>query len=94
MFGKNFDSYREEAQSPLLIAMIENIKAVDSLAQILDVEGLDAILVGPYDLSASLGITAEFDNPLFTSAMAEIITSHNQKILPPVFMLSPHQSLN
>ena len=90
LFGKNFDSYREEAQSPLLIAMIENIKAVDSLVQILDVEGLDAILVGPYDLSASLGITADFDNPLFTSAMAEIITSAQSKnIASGIHVVSP-----
>ena len=50
LFGKHFDAYRVEAQAPLLVAMIENVKAVDDLASILDVAGLDAIMIGPYDL--------------------------------------------
>ena len=73
LFGKNFDSYLEEAQSPLLIAQIEHIKAVNNLPDILQVEGLDAIMIGPYDLSASMGITGEFDSQKFTDLMASII---------------------
>jgi len=69
LFGKHFDVYREEAQAPLLVAMIENISAVDSLKEILGVDGLDAILIGPYDLSASMGLTAQFDHPDFCKAM-------------------------
>ena len=64
-FGENFDVYREEAQAPLLVAMVEHIVAVDSLKEILSVDGLDAILIGPYDLSASMGLTAQFDHPDF-----------------------------
>ncbi len=73
LFGKYFQAYQEEAQAPLLVAMIENIKAVDQLDKILQVEGLDAILVGPYDLSASMGVTAQFDAPAFVSAMERIL---------------------
>jgi 2-dehydro-3-deoxyglucarate aldolase len=74
LFGKNFESYGEEAQSPLLIAQIEHINAVNNLDEILIVEGLDAIIVGPYDLSASLGITGEFDSKKFTDVMDSIIS--------------------
>lgn len=74
LFGKQFEMYREEAQAPLLVGMIENICAVDCLSEILAVEGLDAILVGPYDLSASMGITAQFEEPTFVSAMERIRT--------------------
>lgn len=69
LFGKHFESYREEAQAPLLVAMIEHISAVDSLKDILGVDGLDAILIGPYDLSASMGLTGQFDHPDFCKAM-------------------------
>jgi 2-dehydro-3-deoxyglucarate aldolase len=69
LFGKHFDAYREEAQVPLLVAMIEHIRAVENLEEILSVEGLDAILIGPYDLSASMGLTAKFDTPEFVAAM-------------------------
>ena len=65
LFGKYFDSYVEEAQTPMLIAMIEHINAVDKLDEILQVDGLDAIMIGPYDLSASMGITAQFENAEF-----------------------------
>jgi 2-dehydro-3-deoxyglucarate aldolase len=74
LFGKNFDSYKKEAQSALLIAQIENINAVNNLDEILQVDGLDAIIVGPYDLSASMGITGEFDSQEFTDVMDSIMT--------------------
>jgi 2-dehydro-3-deoxyglucarate aldolase len=72
LFGKHFAAYREEAQAPLLVAMIEHIHAVENLEAILAVDGLDAILIGPYDLSASMGLTAEFDQPEFCAAMEAI----------------------
>ena len=55
LFGKNFDAYIEEAKQPILIAMIEHVDAINELDGILAVDGLDAILIGPYDLSGSLG---------------------------------------
>lgn len=72
LFGKHFDAYRIEAQAPLMVAMIERINAVENLESILAVEGLDAILIGPYDLSASLGLTAEFQHARFKAIMAHI----------------------
>lgn len=83
LFGKHFDVYREEAQSPLLVAMIEHISAVDSLKEILGVDGLDAILIGPYDLSASMGLAAQFDHPDFCKAM-ELIRSVAEAMSVPV----------
>jgi len=73
LFGKNFDEYIEEAQQPLLVAMIEHINAVDNLDDILQVNGLDAILIGPYDLSASMNMTAEFENREFIEVMDFIL---------------------
>ncbi len=72
-FGKYFFSYHEEAQSPLLIAMIENYKAIENLENILKVKGLDAIFIGPYDLSASMGIVGEFENKDFIDTMEQIL---------------------
>jgi len=74
LFGKNFDTYTEEAQSPLLVAQIEHIRAVENLDEILQVGGLDAVIVGPYDLSASMGLTAQFDHENFQIAMNQIIS--------------------
>ena len=72
LFGKHFEAYRDEAQAPLLVAMIENVRAVDNLEGILAVDGLDAVLIGPYDLSASLGKTGEFEDKAFQAAMLRV----------------------
>jgi len=82
LFGKNFESYTEEAQSPLLIAQIEHINAVNNLDEILQVDGLDAIIVGPYDLSASMGITGEFDSHEFIDVMDSIINRCKKYNIP------------
>lgn len=74
LFGKNFDFYKEEAKSPLLIAQIEHINAVNNLDEILQVDGLDTIIVGPYDLSASMGITGEFESREFIAVMDSILS--------------------
>jgi 2-dehydro-3-deoxyglucarate aldolase len=72
LFGHHFDAYAQEAQAPLLVAMIEHHIAVDNLQDILAVDGLDAVLVGPYDLSASIGRTAQFTHPDFELLMVRI----------------------
>ena len=82
LFGKHFEAYREEAQAPLLVAMIEHHRAVAELEAILSVEGLDAILIGPYDLSASMGLTARFDHPDFCVTIERIRTLSASKSVP------------
>ena len=90
LFGKNFDEYREESQAPLLVAMIESVSAVDNLEAILNVKGLDALLIGPYDLSASMALTAQFDHPAFQTVMDHIRTlSVQQKIPCGVHVVAP-----
>lgn len=82
LFGKHFDAYAKEAQAPLLVAMIEHIRAVDNLDAILAVGGLDAIFIGPYDLSASLGLTAQFDHPDFKATIQHIGEQAKQANIP------------
>ena len=74
VFGKFFDAYVQEAQESLIIAQIEHIDAVNNLESIIAVEGLDAIMVGPYDLSASLGITGEFENKKYLEMLSKILS--------------------
>ena len=71
-FGETFDQYALEAQEPLLIAMIENVKTLDELDLILQVGGLDAVFIGPYDLSASMGLTGQFEAKEFSKALKTI----------------------
>ena len=73
LFGQNFEQYRKEAQSPILVAQIENMNAVKNLEEILKVKGLDSVMIGPYDLSASMEITAEFNHPSFIKILKNIL---------------------
>jgi 2-dehydro-3-deoxyglucarate aldolase len=72
LFGKYFNDYSKEAQNPILVAMIESLNAVNNLEEILKVEGLDAILIGPYDLSASMGVTSKFNDQEFIKVLTKI----------------------
>jgi 4-hydroxy-2-oxoheptanedioate aldolase len=58
------DEYLRMANAETLVAVqVENIKGVEHLEEILQVEGIDVILVAPTDLSASLGLTGQYDHP-------------------------------
>ena len=73
VFGKDFDGYVQGfAKDLFLVAQIEHIKAVENLDSILTHPRLDAIMVGPYDLSGSMGLTAQFEHPDFVAAMQRI----------------------
>lgn len=94
LFGKNFDSYFKEAQAPLIIAMIESIGAVDNLKDILKVEGLDAILIGPYDLSASIGMTGKFEKQEFIELINRIKkTAKSQNIACGIHVVEPSEHM-
>lgn len=72
-YGTEFERYKEwNGRESIVIVQIENIMAVNAIESILSVEGVDGFIVGPYDLSASLGIPGQFNHPLFIEAM-EII---------------------
>ena len=57
----------------LAIVNIESLAAIRALDDILAVEGLDAVLIGPHDLSCSMGIPEKFSDPRFVEAAAGII---------------------
>lgn len=72
-FGRAFGQYLEHGAPQLfLAAQIEHIRAVENIDRILGHARLDAIMVGPYDLSGSMGLTGQFDNPRFQEVMNEI----------------------
>ena len=82
LFGKYFDQYSVESQTPFLVAMIESNNALENLDQILEVEGLDAIFIGPYDLSASLKKTGDFSSDIFLNAIGSIKDKCKIKKIP------------
>ena len=72
-YGAGFPEYCNWLESEaVVIVQIEHIDAVRDLDRILSVEGVDAYITGPYDLSASLGRPGDFENPDFVAAMTRI----------------------
>lgn len=74
-YGFNFDPYMEFALGDNLFTaiQIEHIKGVEQFEEIAKVEGIDGVFVGPYDLTASMGITAQFDHPEYQKALRHIL---------------------
>lgn len=67
-------------QHSLFIANIESVPAIENLDAILGVGGIDSVLIGPHDLSCSLGIPEQYDHPRFDEAVRKIFRtarSHN-----------------
>jgi 2-dehydro-3-deoxyglucarate aldolase len=56
-YGVDFDKYAVQANQDIaVVVMIESKQAIDNIDEILNVEGVDGIFIGPYDLSGSYGI--------------------------------------
>lgn len=72
-YGSNFSGYKKWLENnSIVVVQIEHIQAVENLSEILKVKGVDAFIVGPYDLSGSMGIPGDFDHPDMKKAMKEI----------------------
>lgn len=72
-YGAGFEAYRDKAARDIVvIVQIEHRDAVDRLDDIMAVDGVDAFMVGPYDLSGSYGKPGDFDAADVTGALAKI----------------------
>jgi len=71
--------YTKQANEDLLIVgQIETAKSIENLDEIFSVGGIDAILIGPYDLSTSMEISGQLEHPRMISAIEEIINKAKQ----------------
>lgn len=61
-YGYGFEEYKKWLnESAVIICQIEHIEGVKNIEDIISTPGVDAIIVGPYDLSGSLGFPGELD---------------------------------
>jgi 2-keto-3-deoxy-L-rhamnonate aldolase RhmA len=81
-FGFDFDAYKKERlPNAILVVQIEHHQAVADLEAILDVETVDAFIIGPYDLSGSIGRPGEFEHPDVVALLdkTEDVIRHSKK---------------
>lgn len=72
-YGSSFGTYKSWLEKEaVIIVQVEHIDAVRNLEKILSSDGVDGFIIGPYDLSASLGYPGQFDHPEVIEALGEI----------------------
>ncbi len=75
-WGASFEQYVTSANDDIaVVVMIESVEAVGNISEILDVEGVDGVLVGPYDLSGSLGIPGQTSHPKVKEACQSVVAA-------------------
>ena len=72
-YGAGFEDYVAQANDRVaVIVQAEHIEAVENIETIVRVPGLDAIFVGPYDLSASMGKPGQVSDPDVQAAIRRV----------------------
>ena len=72
-------AYFESSNDILVILQLEGISAISNIDEILEVEGVDILFIGPYDLSQSLGLPGQVNNPVVVQKMMEIVEKAKAK---------------
>lgn len=90
-YGMRLMEETNGANDGILIAVqVEHIEAVRQIEDILSVEGIDAVFIGPYDLSASMGIPGEFEHPDFVLAQKSILEAClRHHVFPGIHIVQP-----
>ena len=85
-YGTKFEEYKKWVDEELvIIAQIEHIDAVNNIDEILEVEGIDGTIIGPYDLSGSMGYPGEFERKDVKVAVQKTLDRCKEKNIPSGF---------
>tara|TARA_A100001011_G_C14157099_1_gene776581 strand:- start:178 stop:963 length:786 start_codon:yes stop_codon:yes gene_type:complete len=73
-YGFDFKEYITKwNESSSFIIQIESIEAVNNIEELLAFDEIDAVMVGPYDISGSLGVPGHLDHPKVIDASKKVI---------------------
>lgn len=82
-YGLTFEEYVSTAnERTSLIIQVEHIRAARSVNDILAVAGIDGILIGPYDLSSSMGKMGQLQDPEVVETLQRVKEAANQYLVP------------
>ena len=77
---ESLDNYINKSnENNMLVLNIESKPAIENLDQILDIAGIDAVQIGPHDLTTSLGIPEEYDNPIYLNTIEMVFKKARSK---------------
>ena len=82
-YGEGFEPYKKWLnENIVIIAQIEHIHAIENLDEILAVKGIDGTIIGPYDLSGSMGYPGEYLREDVKHALESYIAKTNKANKP------------
>jgi len=93
-YGRSFDSYfHDEAPKTAVLIQIESVSAVEAIDSIFSTDGIDGFIIGPYDLSCSLGVPGDFESEIFKSALAKVLAAASKHNIPAgIHVVEPDQN--
>jgi 4-hydroxy-2-oxoheptanedioate aldolase len=77
--GRERSAYFQKANQALVIVQVEGLKGIENLEAILAVQGIDIVLIGPYNLSQARGVTGQVDHPVVQGKMKDVVTAAGKK---------------
>jgi len=91
-YGRNFaDYFAEHNRKVKVVVMLEHIDAVARVDEILSVSGIHASFIGPYDLSASMGLAGQLDHPEVVAARQTFLEASQRHNVLPGFHIVPNE---
>lgn len=73
-YGRDLNHQLQKQEAPAFIIQIETKNGLQNLDSILKKITVDAAMIGPYDLTASLGIPGQFDDPKYRAAQKDFVS--------------------
>ena len=82
-YGVEFHEHIPADNEKIFVCIqIEHIDGVNNIESILDVPGIGGVFIGPYDLSASMGLPGQLDHPKLLATIDKILEACNKKEIP------------
>lgn len=82
-YGRDFEEYVETANDSILtIAQIETEQGLENVEEIASVDGIDALFVGPADLSGTLGVFANWQSDTYQEAIEYVVNASHSVDVP------------
>lgn len=92
-YGLDATHHENANELTCVVVQIEDRSAVKNIDEIISVEGIDGIIIGPYDLSGSFGKLGKVGDPEVQEAIGAVLAAcQKRKIAAGIFALLPEQA--
>jgi 2-keto-3-deoxy-L-rhamnonate aldolase RhmA len=93
-YGLTSGEYMKTANDEVMtMLMIEHIKAVENIEDILKVKGIDSLMIGTLDLSGTMGMLGQTDHPDVEAAVQKVLKACKKAKMPcGIVALDPNQA--